>query len=144
MPTDAIRIEPPPEVAAAYRETLGFALDLAYSDQEHYLRYGSPEIDHGDEWPEAKANKITMFRETAKMANVFQLHGEAHRWTALTDELEGIKRCEICGTTFPTDGYSLCAACIDHANDIADSEEIDWNAAVERLRAAFERGEVKR
>lgn len=45
------------ELTETQAESLLTALDLAISDQIHYLDYGSPEIDYGQEWPEVAANK---------------------------------------------------------------------------------------
>jgi hypothetical protein len=41
------------EILLAIQETIEEALD----DAENYLDDGSPELDYGDEWPEAAANK---------------------------------------------------------------------------------------
>jgi hypothetical protein len=82
---------------AVDRETIGYVLDLAYSDQEHYLHYGDPEIDYGAEWEAtdgAKAQKIQQYRAIAEFAGKVQLHGEPERWLALAAELEGEETAE--------------------------------------------------
>ena len=33
------------------RDALEWAIGLALGDQEHYLKFGNPEVDYDDEWP---------------------------------------------------------------------------------------------
>jgi hypothetical protein len=71
---------------------IGYALDLAYDDQDEYLRRGCPESDYGDEWESAKCYKAEQFRSIAAAANKLGLNGETERWNALADEVMAIER----------------------------------------------------
>lgn len=69
-------------------EALGYALDLAHGDQEHYLRFGSPEADYGAEWEFTKTMRAAQFRQIAEVGKNLGLHGEHERWNALAKEME--------------------------------------------------------
>jgi hypothetical protein len=70
-------------------EALGYVLDLAHDDQEHYLAYGSPSTDYGSEWPETQAMKARMFRAVASAVIKLGLfHGEDERWESLAQQVE--------------------------------------------------------
>lgn len=64
-------------------DALGYALDLAHSDQESYLANGSPEQDYGDDWPATAQFKAEQFRAIATLADSVGLHGELERWNNL-------------------------------------------------------------
>jgi hypothetical protein len=83
-------------------EALGYALDLAFGDQEAYMANGSPSVDYGDEWPSVAQLKANQFRAIAQFAGRAGLHGELERWNTLADDLQ------------------------EHANESCDCAERSW------------------
>jgi hypothetical protein len=71
------------------RDAIGEALDLAHSDQEHYLHYGNPEIDYGTEWEETAQAKAATFRLLGQVGEKLGFHGEAERWEELAKAVLG-------------------------------------------------------
>lgn len=69
-------------VTSEQLEALGYILDLAHGDQEHWLKFGDPKTDYGDEWPEVANRKAAQFRAIADFAGVL-FAGERERWEAL-------------------------------------------------------------
>lgn len=69
-------------------EAIGYALDLAASDQEHYLSYGDPPLDYGDELEEATEAKAEQFRLLGDVGELLCIHGEKERWDRLAKEFE--------------------------------------------------------
>lgn len=63
-------------------EALGYILDLAHGDQEHWLNAGNSSVDYGDDWPRVANMKAAQFRAVAQVAGVL-IAGERERWEAL-------------------------------------------------------------
>jgi hypothetical protein len=71
-------------------EAIGYALDLAASDQEHYLDYGDTVADYGDDWKETAKFKALNFRLLGDVGELLGLHGERERWDNLAKGCEEI------------------------------------------------------
>jgi hypothetical protein len=71
------------------REALGWALDMAYDDQNSYMSVGNPEKDYGDDWPDAALMKANYCRSIAEIADI---NGEYERWTDLAEQFEASAR----------------------------------------------------
>jgi len=78
-----------PSFRAIPVEALGWALDLAYDDQQSYLSIGNPHSDYAEEWPEVARQKAAYCRAIAKAALI---HGEDERWTGLAEDFEASAR----------------------------------------------------
>lgn len=77
------------ELSTAEVEALGYALDLAYGDQEAYLSNGDPEQDYGDEWESVSQFKATQFEAIGALAGRMGMHGEVERWGNLARMARG-------------------------------------------------------
>jgi len=75
-------------VTAAMRDAIRYALDLAFEDQDHYLRQGNPILDYGREWEEVKQLKAGRYRDLANLGEKLALEGEAERWRRLAEEIQ--------------------------------------------------------
>lgn len=93
-------------------EALLFALDLAFDDQDDYLRSGNAAIDYGSEWNDAADLKMKYFRNLAIVAE--RLGSDGDKWGELANMVQAMKNtnertiCE-CGRydeecTFGTNG----------------------------------------
>jgi len=69
------------------RHAIGYALDLAFDDQEHYLKCGNPKTDYSGDWEEARRSKADKYRALAKLGDRLSFQGEADRWNRLADDL---------------------------------------------------------
>lgn len=74
-------------LSRAQVEAIGYALDLAYGDQEAYLNMGSPVQDYGDEWPAVADMKSREFVRLAAVADMLGLIGERERWMTPAGEV---------------------------------------------------------
>ena len=75
------------------RDAISFAISLAVDDQEHWMNYGDPGTDYGDEWPEVARSKAAGFTEMAQVLVALELDGEsclslAADFEAAADEAE--------------------------------------------------------
>ncbi len=64
-------------------EAIGFALDLAYQDQENYFQTGDPKEDYGPSWNDERKMKADYFRTIGKVAQRLGMSGERERWNDL-------------------------------------------------------------
>jgi len=70
-------------VTTISNDTIGWILDLAYDDQEQYLKFGDPQLDYGDDWPEVARQRAAWCKEISDAATI---HGESERWAQLAAE----------------------------------------------------------
>jgi len=73
------------DVTPEQKEALEWALELAFDDQQHYLKVGDPVKDYGAEWPEACAIKAAHCRAIAGMS---LYRGESEQWEQLAKDFE--------------------------------------------------------
>lgn len=66
-------------------EAFGWALDMAYDDQQSYMSIGNPHKDYGDDWPDSARQKAAYCRSIAEVAPI---NGEDERWTDLAEQFE--------------------------------------------------------
>jgi hypothetical protein len=70
---------------ALTEETMGWILDLAYDDQDDYLKCGGGKTDYDEEWPEVAKDRAKMCRE---IADAVRSVGESQRWVELAEAFE--------------------------------------------------------
>jgi hypothetical protein len=72
-------------------EAIGYALDLAFEDQENYLTSGiDPVADYGPDWPEAAKHKSERFDAIAQAVEKLGIDNP-ERWQRLAKQVLSIK-----------------------------------------------------
>jgi hypothetical protein len=101
------------------RAAIGYALDLAHNDQEHYLDYGAPDVDYGPEWPETAREKAAGFIVLGQIGESLGFHGERDRWTelanAVLETIGELGHCVNCGERCIAggEGSVICPKCAE-------------------------------